>query len=91
MIGQKQLDDFRAEMSTKVNDAYTVLLREKKLPLQLLEDPEKKAAGKTIRSNLLQTQPFSATFGKNKKRKRPKLQAEDLSALVQHAESKEEE
>lgn len=32
-------------MSVKVNDAYTVLLREKKLPLQLLEDPEKKVRG----------------------------------------------
>jgi hypothetical protein len=29
-------------MSAKVNDSYTVLLREKKLPLQLLEDPERK-------------------------------------------------
>jgi hypothetical protein len=25
----------------QVNDAYTVLLREKKLPMSLLEDPEK--------------------------------------------------
>lgn len=90
VIGQKQLEDFRTEMSTKVNDAYTVLLREKKLPLQLLEDPEKKAAGKTVRSNLLTTQPFAATFGKNNKRKRPKLAAEDLSSLVQHVETKEE-
>ncbi len=28
VIGQKQLDLFRSEMSTKVNDAYTVLLRQ---------------------------------------------------------------
>lgn len=35
-------------MSSKVNDAYTVLLREKKLPLQLLEDPEKKLGGKQV-------------------------------------------
>ena len=48
MIGQKQLDQFRDEMSTKVNDAYTVLLREKKLPLQLLEDPDKKLGGKLV-------------------------------------------
>jgi nuclear GTP-binding protein len=48
VIGQKQLEDFRTEMSTKVNDAYTVLLREKKLPLQLLEDPEKKLKGKQV-------------------------------------------
>lgn len=48
VIGQKQLDQFRDEMSTKVNDAYTVLLREKKLPLQLLEDPDKKLGGKLV-------------------------------------------
>jgi hypothetical protein len=42
VIGQKQLEQFRDEMSSKINDAYTVLLREKKLPLQLLEDPERK-------------------------------------------------
>ena len=48
VIGQKQLDQFREEMSTKVNDAYTVLLREKKLPLQLLEDPDKKLGGKQV-------------------------------------------
>jgi hypothetical protein len=45
VIGQKQLEQFRDEMATKVNDAYTVLLREKKLPLQLLEDPERKVQG----------------------------------------------
>lgn len=49
VIGQKQLEQFRSEMSTKVNDAYTVLLKEKKLPLQLLEDPEKKLKGKQVR------------------------------------------
>lgn len=52
VIGQKQLDQFRTEMSVKVNDAYTVLLREKKLPLQLLEDPEKKVRGVGSRKGL---------------------------------------
>jgi nuclear GTP-binding protein len=88
VIGQKQLEQFREEMSTKVNDAYTVLLREKKLPLQLLEDPEKKLAGKTLRSNLLATQPFGDVFGKTKKRKRPTLAAESLSVLAESAEKK---
>lgn len=37
-------------MAAKVNDSYTVLLREKKLPLQLLEDPEKKVGGKQVGS-----------------------------------------
>lgn len=45
VIGQKQLEAFREEMGAKVADPYTVLIREKKLPLSLLEDPEKKGAG----------------------------------------------
>ena len=39
-----------------MNDAYTVLLREKKLPMSLLEDPEKANAGKAARVHLLKTQ-----------------------------------
>ncbi|GFR50420.1 hypothetical protein Agub_g12637 [Astrephomene gubernaculifera] len=84
VIGQKQLDQFRTEMSSKVNDAYTVLLREKKLPLQLLEDPEKKLGGKQARASLLATQPFSDTFGPKKQRKRPKLAVESLEDLAQN-------
>ncbi|KAG2442233.1 hypothetical protein HYH02_009717 [Chlamydomonas schloesseri] len=88
VIGQKQLEQFRTEMSTKVNDAYTVLLREKKLPLQLLEDPEKKLGGKQARSSLLATQPFSDTFGPKKQRKRPKLAVENLEDFAQNAGDK---
>jgi nuclear GTP-binding protein len=88
VIGQKQLEQFREEMSTKVNDAYTVLLREKKLPLQLLEDPERKVGGKQARVNLLSTQSFSDTFGPNRRRKRPRLMAEGYEQLVQSAADK---
>ncbi|PNH08829.1 Nucleolar GTP-binding protein 2 [Tetrabaena socialis] len=87
VIGQKQLEQFRTEMASKVNDAYTVLLREKKLPLQLLEDPEKKLAGKQLRSNLVTTQPFADTFGPKKQRKRPKLATESLEDLAVHADA----
>lgn len=45
VIGQKQLEAFRQEMGAKVADPYAVVIREKKLPLSLLEDPEKKHAG----------------------------------------------
>ncbi len=90
VIGQKQLDQFRTEMSSKVNDAYTVLLREKKLPLQLLEDPEKKVGGKQARASLLATQPFADTFGPGKKRKRPKLAIESLEEMAQAADDKNE-
>ncbi|KAK9820832.1 hypothetical protein WJX81_000578 [Elliptochloris bilobata] len=84
----KALEKFREEMSTKVNDAYTVLLREKKLPMALLEDPEAKAAaaGKAARASLVQTQPFAATFGVKRTRKRPKLAADSLADLVTTAD-----
>ena len=49
----------------QVQDAYTVLLREKKLPMSLLEDPEKvaRAGGKAARSHLLATQVHSCHGG----------------------------
>jgi len=69
-----------------VNDAYTVLLREKKLPMSLLEDPERPSGSgsgkKAARMHLLTTQPFEATFGKGRQRKRPRLATDDLSALL---------
>lgn len=43
-IGQKQLEDFREAMRVKVDDAFTVLLRQKKLPLQLLQETGEKAS-----------------------------------------------
>jgi nuclear GTP-binding protein len=77
-------------MSTKINDAYTVLLREKKLPLQLLEDPERKVGSKQARVDLLSTQPYASTFGPNRSRKRPKLAAEGYEGLLQRAQQSEE-
>ncbi len=86
VIGQKQLEQFREQMASKVSDAYTVLLREKKLPLQLLEDPERKVGAKAARANLLTTQPFGDTFGKRSTRKRPKLSVEGYAELAQNAD-----
>lgn len=91
VIGQKQLEQFREEMSSKINDSYTVLLREKKLPLQLLEDPERKVGAKQARADLLGTQPFAETFGPNRRRKRPKLAAEGYADLVQGALQSEQQ
>ena len=70
-----------------MGDAYAVLLREKKLPMSLLEDPERKAreGGRAKRAHLLQTQPFGATFGRQQQRKRPRLSAESYDGLVDAA------
>lgn len=91
VVGQKQLDAFREEMTSKMNDPYAVLLKEKKLPLSLVEDPEKKKrkGGKAARASLVAVEPFSATFGSKKTRKKPKLGDVDTYAdLVQSASEK---
>ncbi len=41
VVGQKELEHFREAMSTKMNDPYTVLLRQNKLPMSLLADHKK--------------------------------------------------
>ena len=93
VIGQKQLEAFREEMAGKVNDPYTVLLKEKKLPLSLLEDPEAelKRGGKLAKASLVATQPFSSTFGKKKTRKKPKLATDSYADLVANAEAGHEQ
>lgn len=83
VIGQKQLEAFREEMGAKVNDPYAVIIKQKKLPLSLLEDPDTgKGAKKAKRVNLVQTQPFSSTFGSKQTRKKPKLQADNYEELL---------
>lgn len=90
VVGQKQLEQFREEMSTKVDDAYTVLLREKKLPLSLLQNPEAKTSGRVARAHLLQTQPYRETFGARHIRKKPKLGSDSYQELLSKAEQTNE-
>lgn len=70
-----------------MNDTYTVLLRQKKLPLALLEDPEGKRENKLDRARLRSAFSFESTFGKKQTRKRPKLASDDYSHLLQSAEA----
>lgn len=94
VVGQRQLEQFRDEMSSRVDDAYTVLLRQKKLPLSLLQEDggdggkDKKKKAPTIdgaRSGLLTAAPFAATFGAKATRKRPKLAAETYGDMAKSA------
>lgn len=68
-----------------MNDTYTVLLREKKLPLSLLEDPEAKRESKQNRAALRSAHSFDSAFGKKQTRKRPKLSTDDYSQLLGEA------
>ena len=73
-------------LALQVNDAYTVLLREKKLPLSLLQNPEGEASGKAARLHLLQTQPYKETFGTKHVRKKPKLVTDTYEDLLSKAQ-----
>jgi len=83
VVGQKQLERFREELETTQNDPYTFILQRAKVPLALIKEPEKLA-----KMNLLGTESFSDTFGKKSRRKRPKLGADSLEALVSSANEK---
>ena len=96
VVGQRQLEQFRDEMASKVDDAYTVLLRQKKLPLSLLQEDggeggeggSSKSQKKTFdgaRTGLLTAAPFAATFGSKATRKRPKLAAETYGDMAKSA------
>lgn len=91
VIGQKQLEKFREEMSVKVDDAFKVLLREKKLPLQLLKHPSQKDPHLGKSASLLKSESFDDVFGNKKKRNRPKLETHDLEALAAQIESQQDQ
>ena len=83
VVGQAALEAFRGEMAAKSDDAYTVVLKGKSLPLALLEEPKGgRGAGGAPRAHLLSAQPFSDTFGEKSRRKRPAVAAETLEELV---------
>ncbi|KAJ7594059.1 NUC091 domain-containing protein [Mycena floridula] len=87
VISQTALDHFRTSLATKKDDPYSVLLRRNKLPMALLDD----AANPNLRKrpHIVETEPFSETFGPKAQRKRPRIEAgtfEELSKLGAAAE-----
>ncbi|KAJ4964115.1 hypothetical protein NE237_024054 [Protea cynaroides] len=81
VVGQKELEFFREELQNRMSSNYNVILKERKLPLSLLNDHQKQS-----RAHLLDTEPFGDAFGPKKKRKRPKLLAPDYESLLKKAD-----
>ncbi|KAI8799747.1 NUC091 domain-containing protein [Cladochytrium replicatum] len=77
VVGQKELTAFREAMTEKLNDPYSFLLRQNKLPMSLVTDPTK-----VSRMHILETSPFQSTFGPKSHRKRPKLKVGSLDDLA---------
>lgn len=81
VVNQKELEFFREELQSRLSNNYNVILKERKLPLSLLQDHQKQA-----RAHLLDTEPFEHAFGPKGKRKRPKLMALDYESLLKKAD-----
>ncbi|KAJ3820042.1 NUC091 domain-containing protein [Lentinula raphanica] len=92
VISQTALDHFRTSLATKKDDPYSVLLRRNKLPMALLDDAANPHTQK--RSHIVETEPFSETFGPKAQRKRATIDAadfEELSKLGAGAPEKEDD
>ncbi|XP_042953584.1 nuclear/nucleolar GTPase 2-like [Carya illinoinensis] len=85
VVNQKELEFFREELQNRMSSNYNVILREKKLPLSLLNDRQKQS-----RVHLLDTEPFEDAFGPKTKRKRPKLLATDYESLIKKADGSQD-
>ncbi|RVW93112.1 Nuclear/nucleolar GTPase 2 [Vitis vinifera] len=85
VVNQKELEFFREELQSRMSSSYNVILKEKKLPMSLLNDHQKQA-----RVHLLDTEPFEDAFGPKKKRIRPKLMAMDYESLVKKADGSQD-
>ncbi|OIR58779.1 MAG: nucleolar GTP-binding protein 2 [Amphiamblys sp. WSBS2006] len=82
-ITQNELQSFREQLAKNSSEPYRVLLKQKKLPMSLLEEPRK------ISSNtLVQIEPYSGVFGKAARRKKPRLLAATLEELSTEIQTK---
>ncbi|KAG5638022.1 GTPase required for pre-60S ribosomal subunit nuclear export and maturation [Sphagnurus paluster] len=79
VISQTALDHFRTSLSERKNDPYSVLLRRNKLPMALLDDAQNPHTLK--RPHIVETEPFSETFGPKAQRKRPRIEAGTFEEL----------
>lgn len=74
MVGQSELDNFREEMTSKVADPYSVVLKRKKLPMGLLQDAAVMHQEGNLSKGLLASEPFEQVFGGKSTRKKVKLE-----------------
>jgi nuclear GTP-binding protein len=82
VIGQKEMENFREVLANKVHDPYTVLMKQAKIPMSLLKEPEEQ------RMKIKNKINFGETFGPKKLRKKPKLALTDLNEMKELNESR---
>ncbi|CDI75180.1 nucleolar GTP-binding protein NOG2, putative [Eimeria praecox] len=99
VIDQQKLAAFREDIQKASADPYTVVLKRSKLPMTLIKDRnvggKKEAVSpggalpKLSGDALIALEPFEGVFGSKKTRKRPRLQAADLTTLASQAAEQE--
>lgn len=81
VIGQEALQQFRTEMKARYNDPYSVVIKQGKLPLSLLEEG-KAAKGAEAPRNQME---WDRTFGEKATRKRVRLSSASMEELANSA------
>ncbi|KAI3721548.1 hypothetical protein L2E82_32564 [Cichorium intybus] len=89
VVNQKELEFFREELQSRLSSNYNVIMKERKLPMSLLNDHQKVFL-KQARVHLLDTEPFVDAFGPKGKRKRPKVVASDYEVLAKTADGSQD-
>jgi len=82
-VDQKELEHYRRkleEQETRKRSGFSMLVKNKKLPLNLVKDAFHKTTSKGER--LLQIETYSDTFGPMSRRKRPNIGTSNLSELL---------
>lgn len=82
-ITQNALQNFQEALGKAINDPYQVVMNQTKLPITLLNEKAKHE-----RMHILEVEDFKSTFGPKAHRKRPNISENDLSQLVESAQSR---
>lgn len=92
VVEQKDLTRFRDAMTQAQADPFSVLLKQRQLPVGLLSDAhgEQRAMAGT-QLGLLANEPFEETFSQKRRRKRPKLASASLEDMVVRAQKNTDE
>ena len=80
VVGQVELETFREEIKVAREDPYQLVLRQRTLPLTLLQEKKEDK-----RARIVEVEPFGDTFGHKATRKRPRLPAHELEGLASRA------
>lgn len=84
-VTQNSLQKFQEELKKTINDPCKVVMRQTKLPITLLNE-----RAKNRRVHILDTESFQDTFGKKSKRKRPRVNFDNLESYALFVENQNE-